>query len=177
MGTFSKFAKVAHVHFSSWKQSIVSVSASWPHAIDTPTSHWHGVSSEECLGQGWSGWTGQPAARISIQQKIFGTTWRDKSGRTIHHLLHCQLFWVCSSKSGWPSPRHSSDDTPCQWDVGVDCMGSGGGYTHYWLFSWTEMNTCDFCEFQKRTHCHKSVNKPRTRNQNVLKFCVHGAEC
>ena len=51
-------------------------------------------------GQGWSGWTGQPAAWISIQQKIFGTTWRDKSGRTIHHLLHCQLFWVCSSKSG-----------------------------------------------------------------------------
>ena len=42
-----------------------------------------------------------------------GTTWRDKSGRTIHHLLHCQLFWVCSSKSGWPSPRPSSDDTLC----------------------------------------------------------------
>ena len=40
-------------------------------------------------------------------------------GETIHHLLYCQLFWVCSSKSGWPSPRHSSDDTPCQWDVGV----------------------------------------------------------
>ena len=52
MGTFSKFAKVARVHFSSWKQSIVGVSASWPHAIDTPTSHWHGVSSEECLGDG-----------------------------------------------------------------------------------------------------------------------------
>ena len=59
----------------------------------------------------------------------------------------------------------------------VDCMGSGGGYTHYWLFSWTEMNMSDFCEFRKRTHYHKSVNKPWTRNQNVLKFCVHGAEC
>ena len=61
-----------------------------------------------------SGWTGQPAAQISTQQKILGTTWRDKSRRTIHHLLHCQLFWVCSSNSGWPSPRHSSNDTPCQ---------------------------------------------------------------
>ena len=58
----------------------------------------------------------------------------------------------------------------------VDCMGSGGGYTHYWLFSWTEMNMCDFCEFLKRIHCHKSVNKPWIQNQNVLKFCVHGAE-
>ena len=177
MVTFSKFEKVAHVHFSSWKQSIVGVSAPWPHAIDTPTSHWHGVSSEECLGDG------QPLLLEQTQKSWQCSKWwmvlLDLSlGGPKNFLLDWDPGCRLASPS-WPPLTQAflqrytmSVRRRC-----VDCIGSGGGYTHYWLFSWTEMNMCDFCEFRKRTHCHKSVNKLWTRNQNVLKFCVLKAEC
>ena len=119
MGTFSKFAKVAHVHFSSWKQSIVGVSTSWSHAINTPTSHWHGVSSEECLGNG------QPLLLEQTQKSWQCSRWwmvlPDLSLQVVPKIFH----WIEIRAAGWPVhpdhpwPRHSSDDTPCQWDVGV----------------------------------------------------------
>ena len=119
MGMFSKFAKVAHVHFSSWKQSIVGVSASWPHAVDTPTSHWHGVSSEECLGDG------QPLLLKQTQKSWQCSRWWMVLPDLSLQVLPKIFYWIEIQAAGWPVhpdhpwPRHSSDDTPCQWDVCV----------------------------------------------------------
>ena len=97
----------------------MGVSTSWPHAIDTPTSHWHGVSSEECLGDG------QPLLLEQTQKSWQCSRWwmvlPDLSLQVVPKIF----YWIEIRAAGWPVhpdhpwPRHSSDDTPCQWDIGV----------------------------------------------------------
>ena len=124
MGMFSKFAKVAHVHFSSWKQSIVGVSASWPHAIDTPTSHWHGVSSEECLGMASHSCWSRPRRAGSVAgggwfSRTCLSRWSQKFSIGLRSRLQAGQSILTTPDPGIPPTiRHVSETSVC-WLHGV----------------------------------------------------------